>query len=857
MRIFKKILFIGLSVFFLLIGLFILVKAESISGISISPALDVSYFSHYHISADISGSSTSANLAIPGVNGDGGSYWNYYASGTPFSDMPTKSMSYDASSSQWISENVFPDSIYPEIFFAPSSITWINAPLNTSIRTNSYQLLHFYNSFSMRASSSFFIEINAAPRSLTQSTDLQVYLVRKGKTITFFQSDWRLSPDVELVGTINRGMSYHHSHSADSAHFLLPLVANADGTIGINNLDISGDFWIILYSNSPSNIRGWNLRYQPASLCNAGSLWQVGNQSSWTTAVQSGCPDMHVHFARRGLNSDGVNALVTANYVDGSTATSSTYFYFDPLPNLPPNSTSFTNPISAGVYNGGIGVEKINITWDPASDPNLGDSLNYTIYLMDAGGATSSTLVAMTSNTNYLWDISAVPNGDYGLKGVVCDNNASPLCREFSLSRNFTIAKVAPIYSLSSISLTSDNATSTSARAGNTVTLSFTSTGALSTTTSVTFYSGGDPIAGPANISNVGNNWTASFQVSAADSIGDVGFIIDAANLDREYLHTTDLSAVAVFRQTLAYYAGANGSLTGSTTQSVAYGEDGVEVTAVADSGYYFTGWSDGVLTASRMDLHVAGDISVTAFFAASPATVPSASTPAVSGSPAVLPGSVGEGSVDDTIPMGRDLDIGPLDVGGHNIMAYIDSEARFEAVVSKTSLVKKYALYISAVNLLDNIVTMTIGSDLQEFSLRLGETVEIDLNQDDIPDISVRFVNVYINRVELTVKSLAVEKTVAPSIDSVFREISQQFIFNLNLAFGSVSADVRELQRYLNANGYVLAENGWGSPGKETIYFGPLTRRALILFQRANLISPAIGYFGPITRKFINERQD
>jgi len=38
-----------------------------------------------------------------------------------------------------------------------------------------------------------------------------------------------------------------------------------------------------------------------------------------------------------------------------------------------------------------------------------------------------------------------------------------------------------------------------------------------------------------------------------------------------------------------------------------------------------------------------------------------------------------------------------------------------------------------------------------------------------------------------------------------------------------------------------------------ETEYFGKLTKAALINFQKANNIIPAVGFFGPITRGVVN----
>ena len=65
----------------------------------------------------------------------------------------------------------------------------------------------------------------------------------------------------------------------------------------------------------------------------------------------------------------------------------------------------------------------------------------------------------------------------------------------------------------------------------------------------------------------------------------------------------------------LTYTAGANGSLTGDSSQTVLRGGNGTEVVAVADSGYAFTGWSDGVPQAARTDIGVTKDITVTANF--------------------------------------------------------------------------------------------------------------------------------------------------------------------------------------------------------------------------------------------------
>ena len=66
---------------------------------------------------------------------------------------------------------------------------------------------------------------------------------------------------------------------------------------------------------------------------------------------------------------------------------------------------------------------------------------------------------------------------------------------------------------------------------------------------------------------------------------------------------------------TLNYNAGSGGSISGLTPQTVNYGGSGTEVTAVANPGYSFAGWSDGVMTASRTDANVTANLTVTANF--------------------------------------------------------------------------------------------------------------------------------------------------------------------------------------------------------------------------------------------------
>jgi hypothetical protein len=72
---------------------------------------------------------------------------------------------------------------------------------------------------------------------------------------------------------------------------------------------------------------------------------------------------------------------------------------------------------------------------------------------------------------------------------------------------------------------------------------------------------------------------------------------------------------------TLTYLVGPNGSIAGTSSQTVTSGGSGTAVTAVAATGYHFVNWSDGLTANPRIDSNVVSNVSVMANFAANPVT--------------------------------------------------------------------------------------------------------------------------------------------------------------------------------------------------------------------------------------------
>ncbi len=91
------------------------------------------------------------------------------------------------------------------------------------------------------------------------------------------------------------------------------------------------------------------------------------------------------------------------------------------------------------------------------------------------------------------------------------------------------------------------------------------------------------------------------------------------------------------------------------------------------------------------------------------------------------------------------------------------------------------------------------------------------------------------------------------PQENEVITPAPGGYQFTRDLELGDTGEDVRQLQKYLNQHGYLVATSGAGSPSNETTYFGPATKAALIKFQQANNL-PTIGYFGSLTRAVFNQ---
>lgn len=79
-----------------------------------------------------------------------------------------------------------------------------------------------------------------------------------------------------------------------------------------------------------------------------------------------------------------------------------------------------------------------------------------------------------------------------------------------------------------------------------------------------------------------------------------------------------------------------------------------------------------------------------------------------------------------------------------------------------------------------------------------------------------------------------------------VFKDKPEKFVFTKNLYLGIRNGDVLQLQHRLIDEGFASFD--------PTGYFGVLTLKAVIAYQKAKHISPALGYVGVLTRAELNK---
>ena len=160
------------------------------------------------------------------------------------------------------------------------------------------------------------------------------------------------------------------------------------------------------------------------------------------------------------------------------------------------------------------------------------------------------------------------------------------------------------------------------------------------------------------------------------------------------------------------------------------------------------------------------------------------------------------------------------------------------------TSLFSDFALF--GTSIISPTPTPVVVAPINSYSSHSGGFVSLDvLRKLFSPSTST---TAYLDSIS-SLRNYVKENTVASYNQS---SSTVAYRFKRVISIYSVDEDVRQLQKYLNNHGFVIAVVGDGSPGRETAKFGAKTKAALTAFQKKHGIKPANGTLGPVTSNYI-----
>jgi photosystem II stability/assembly factor-like uncharacterized protein len=195
----------------------------------------------------------------------------------------------------------------------------------------------------------------------------------------------------------------------------------------------------------------------------------------------------------------------------------------------------------------------------------------------------------------------------------------------------------------------------------------------------------------------------------------------------------------------LSYTSGSNGSLEGDLLQTVDYGDDGTEITAVPETGYEFLQWSDGVTDNPRLDTAVTENVDVTAEFDLITHTVINIPP----GQKVELPND--DYNIEEGIPDGEAVDLYFLDENNHRIgsanvvfnedldVSNVDLAMDHEQKKSFLhNLNREFTLYIPKGEQ-DNMIYICPGaSSLEMVTSSCPDVVELNANSTNVEIVTI-----------------------------------------------------------------------------------------------------------------------
>jgi hypothetical protein len=270
------------------------------------------------------------------------------------------------------------------------------------------------------------------------------------------------------------------------------------------------------------------------------------------------------------------------------------------------------------------------LTYTPAL--NMNGSAIVTVQIHDDGGTANGGVDTSTPQT-FTITVTAVndpPVNTYALAYTAGANGsisgASPQTVNYGASGSAVTAVPNTGYHFVQWSDGNGNAT----RTDTNVTANINATASFAVDTfAITASAGANGAIDPSGSVSVSYGGTQSFTINPGTGYHALDVLVDSVSVgavtsytftnlteNHTIAVTFTINPITISTYTLTYAAGANGSISGASPQTVNYGASGSAVTAVSNTGYHFVQWSDGNGNATRTDTNVTVNVNVSASFA-------------------------------------------------------------------------------------------------------------------------------------------------------------------------------------------------------------------------------------------------